>query len=41
MTDFDAIVVGSGAGGLSAALGMARQDVSVLVLEAIHPSEDI
>jgi all-trans-retinol 13,14-reductase len=35
MTDFDAIVVGSGAGGLSAALRMAQQDVSVLVLEAM------
>ncbi len=35
MADFDAIVVGSGAGGLSAALRMAQQDVSVLVLEAM------
>ena len=35
MTDFDAIVVGSGAGGLSVALRMAQQDVSVLVLEAM------
>ena len=35
MTDFDAIVVGSGAGGLSAALRLAQQKVSVLVLEAM------
>ncbi len=35
MTDFDAIVVGSGAGGLSSALRMAQQDISVLVLEAM------
>ena len=35
MTDFDAIVVGSGAGGLSAALRLAQQNVSVLVLEAM------
>jgi phytoene dehydrogenase-like protein len=35
LTDFDAIVVGSGAGGLSAALRLAQQKVSVLVLEAM------
>ena len=35
MTDYDAIVVGSGAGGLSAALRLAQQKVSVLVLEAM------
>jgi all-trans-retinol 13,14-reductase len=34
MTDFDAIVIGSGAGGLSAALNMSKQGASVLVLEA-------
>lgn len=34
MTDVDAIVIGSGAGGLSAALQMSRQGASVLVLEA-------
>lgn len=34
MTDFDAIVIGSGAGGLSAALHISRQGASVLVLEA-------
>ena len=34
MTDFDAIVIGSGAGGLSAALCMSQQGASVLVLEA-------
>ena len=35
MTDFDAIVVGSGAGGLAAALRMAQLSLSVLVLEAM------
>lgn len=34
MADFDAIVVGSGAGGLAAALKIAQHDYSVLVLEA-------
>ncbi|MCF8130025.1 MAG: NAD(P)/FAD-dependent oxidoreductase [Deltaproteobacteria bacterium] len=34
MTDYDAIVVGSGAGGLAAALRMSQQGVSVLLLEA-------
>jgi len=34
MTDVDAIVIGSGAGGLSAALRMSQQGASVLVLEA-------
>ena len=34
MSDYDAIVVGSGAGGLSAALGIARRSHSVLLLEA-------
>ena len=32
MTDYDAIVVGSGAGGLGAALRMSQQGVSVLLL---------
>jgi phytoene dehydrogenase-like protein len=35
LTDFDSIVVGSGAGGLSAGLRMAQQKLSVLVLEAM------
>ena len=34
MTDYDAIVVGSGAGGLGAALRLSQQGVSVLLLEA-------
>ena len=34
MTDYDAIVIGSGAGGLGAALRMSQQGVSVLLLEA-------
>lgn len=34
MTDVDAIVIGSGAGGLSAALRMSQQGASVLMLEA-------
>jgi len=34
MTDVDAIVIGSGAGGLSAALRMSQEGASVLVLEA-------
>lgn len=35
MADYDAIVIGSGAGGLSAALKLARRDFSVLLLEAM------
>ena len=35
MADFDAIVIGSGAGGLSAALRMSQQGASVLLLEAM------
>lgn len=35
MADYDAIVIGSGAGGLSAALGLARNGFSVLLLEAM------
>lgn len=35
MADYDAIVVGSGAGGLSAALRLAQSDLSVLLLEAM------
>jgi phytoene dehydrogenase-like protein len=34
MTDYDAIVVGSGAGGLAASVRIARNDHSVLLLEA-------
>ena len=34
MADYDAIVVGSGAGGLAASLRIARDDYSVLLLEA-------
>ena len=34
VSDYDAIVVGSGAGGLSAALWIARRNRSVLLLEA-------
>ena len=34
LSDYDAIVVGSGAGGLSAALGIAQRSHSVLLLEA-------
>ena len=34
MSDCDAIVVGSGAGGLSAALGIARRSHYLLLLEA-------
>lgn len=36
MPDFDAIVVGSGAGGLSAALGLGQRNHSVLLLEAMQ-----
>jgi phytoene dehydrogenase-like protein len=35
LTDYDAIVVGSGAGGLAAALRMAQLKLSVLILEAM------
>jgi phytoene dehydrogenase-like protein len=35
MTEYDAIVIGSGAGGLSAALKITKNDHSVLVLEAM------
>ncbi|MBW1999590.1 MAG: NAD(P)/FAD-dependent oxidoreductase [Deltaproteobacteria bacterium] len=35
MADYQAIVVGSGAGGLSAALGLCRRGISVLLLEAM------
>lgn len=35
MADYDAIVIGSGAGGLSAALRLARLNFSVLLLEAM------
>jgi heterodisulfide reductase subunit A-like polyferredoxin len=35
MTDYQAIVIGSGAGGLSAALTLSRSGSSVLLLEAM------
>ena len=35
MVDYDAIVIGSGAGGLSTALKLARSDYSVMLLEAM------
>jgi all-trans-retinol 13,14-reductase len=35
MADYDAIIIGSGAGGLSAALKLARSDYSVMLLEAM------
>jgi len=35
MADYDAIIIGSGAGGLSAALKLARSDYSAMLLEAM------
>ncbi|MBW2004538.1 MAG: NAD(P)-binding protein [Deltaproteobacteria bacterium] len=35
MADYDAIIIGSGAGGLSAALKLARSNHSVMLLEAM------
>jgi phytoene dehydrogenase-like protein len=35
MADYQAIVIGSGAGGLSAALSLSRKGISVLLLEAM------
>lgn len=35
MADYDAIIIGSGAGGLSAALKLARSNYSVILLEAM------
>ena len=35
MADYDVIVIGSGAGGLSTALSLARKGFSVLLLEAM------
>ena len=35
MADYDAIIIGSGAGGLSAALNLARSHYSVMLLEAM------
>jgi all-trans-retinol 13,14-reductase len=35
MADYDAIIIGSGAGGLSAALKLARSDYSIMLLEAM------
>jgi len=35
MADYDTIIIGSGAGGLSAALKLARSDYSVMLLEAM------
>jgi all-trans-retinol 13,14-reductase len=35
MADYDAIVIGSGAGGLSSALKLARSHYSVMLLEAM------
>ena len=35
MADYQAIVIGSGAGGLSAAIALAQRGLSVLVLEGM------
>ena len=35
MVDYDATIIGSGAGGLSAALNLARSHYSVMLLEAM------
>ena len=35
-SQFDVVIVGAGAAGLSAAIGLARSDFRVLVLEASH-----
>jgi len=35
MADYDAIIIGSGAGGLSAALKLARSNYSIILLEAM------
>ena len=41
--DYDAVIVGAGAGGASVAYGLARKGVNVLLLEAgprFDPSQD-